>query len=87
MLIPQTPPEVARPLGVPNISHLQAHGILKDFGRLQGGPPSSYKWGYNSSYPFIRPFIGAITLFITSRGPPCRGIEDAKNFELKGAAS
>ena len=39
---------------------------------LQGGPPSSYKWGYNSSYPFIRPFIGAITLFITSRGPPCR---------------
>ena len=37
---------------------------------VQGGPPSSYKWGYNSSYPFIRPFIGAITLFITSRGPP-----------------
>ena len=27
---------------------------------------------YNASYSFIRPFIGAITQFITSRGPPCR---------------
>ena len=48
---------------------------------LQGGPPSSYKWGYNSiykgynsSYPFIRPFIGVITLFITCRGPPCKTV-------------
>ena len=44
----------------------------------QGGPPTSYNWGYNStykgynhSYLFIRPFIGVITPFITSRGPPC----------------
>ena len=37
------------------------------------GPGSSYKWseitpisrGYNSSYPFIRPFRGVITAFIT----------------------
>ena len=41
-------------------------------------PPTSYTWGYNStfrgynpSYPSIRPFIGVITPFITSRGPPC----------------
>ena len=40
--------------------------------------PTSYKWGYNSykegchpRYPVIRPFIGVITLLITSRGPPC----------------
>lgn len=26
----------------------------------------------NPSYPFIRPFIGNITSFISSRGPPCR---------------
>ena len=38
---------------------------------VQGGPPASYKWSYNPSYPVIRPFIGAITPFITSRGPPC----------------
>ena len=45
---------------------------------LQGGPPTSYKSsynstyrGYNPSYPFIRPFIGVITPFITNRGPPC----------------
>ena len=45
---------------------------------IQGGPPASYKWGYNfhkwgynPSYPVIRPFIGVITPFITSRGPPC----------------
>ena len=49
------------------------------FGCLQGGPPTSYKYGYkstyrgyNPSYPIIRPFIGVITPFITSRGPPCR---------------
>ena len=57
----------------------------EDFSRLdqspmQGGPPSSYKWGYNSSYPFIRPFIGAITLFITSRGPPCGMILKKQDF-------
>ena len=39
---------------------------------LQGGPPTSYKWSYNPSYPFIRPFIGLITPLITGRGPPCR---------------
>ena len=46
---------------------------------IQGGPPTSYKYGYNStyrdynpSYPITRPFIGFITPFITSRGPPCR---------------
>ena len=46
--------------------------------RVQGGPLPSYKWsyksiyrGYNPSYPFIRPFIGVITLLITSKGPPC----------------
>ena len=40
--------------------------------------PISYKWGYNyhkkgynSSYPFIRPFIEVITPFITDTGPPC----------------
>ncbi len=38
---------------------------------LQGGPPTSYKWSYNPSYPFIRPFIGLITPLITGRGPPC----------------
>ena len=45
---------------------------------MQGGPPTSYKYGYkstyrgyNPSYPIIRPFIGVITPFITSRGPPC----------------
>ena len=45
---------------------------------VQGGPLPSYKWsyksiyrGYNPSYPFIRPFIGVITPFITGRGPPC----------------
>ena len=47
---------------------------------MQGGPPTSYKYGYNStyrgynpSYPFIRPFIGVIIPFITGRGPPCGG--------------
>ena len=46
---------------------------------IQGGPPTSYKYGYNStyrgynpSYPIIRPFTRVITPFITSRGPPCR---------------
>ena len=34
--------------------------------------PASYKWSYNPGYPVIRPFIGVITPFITSRGPPCR---------------
>ena len=29
------------------------------------GPEPSYKWGYSPSYPFIRPFIGVITPFIT----------------------
>ena len=38
---------------------------------IQGGPPTSYKWNYNPSYPFIRPFIGLITPLITGRGPPC----------------
>ena len=38
---------------------------------LQGGPPTSYKWSYNPSYPFIRPFIGLITPLIIGRGPPC----------------
>ena len=45
---------------------------------LQGGPPTSYKYGYkstyrgyNPSYPIIRPFIRVISPFITSRGPPC----------------
>ena len=45
---------------------------------MQGGPPTSYKYGYNSiyrgynpSYPIIRPFIRVITPFITGRGPPC----------------
>ena len=33
---------------------------------------SSYKYGYNFIYPFIRPFIGLITPFITGSGPPCR---------------
>ncbi len=48
------------------------------FHPLQGGPPTSYKYGYNStyrgynpSYPIIRRFIRVITPFITSRGPPC----------------
>ena len=27
--------------------------------------------GYNLSYPFIRPFTGVTTPFITGRGPPC----------------
>ena len=38
---------------------------------------TSYKHGYNSTYTgnnprytFIKPFIGIITQFITSRGPP-----------------
>ena len=44
------------------------------------GPGSSYKWsynsykkGYNSSYQFMRPFIGVITNFIYNwfLGPPC----------------
>ena len=47
---------------------------------VQGGPLLySYKWsynpykyGYNLSYPFLRPVIGVITPFTTSRGPPCR---------------
>ena len=46
------------------------------------GPPTSYKYGYNStyrgynpSYPIIRPFIGFITPFITSRGPPPRMLD------------
>ena len=45
---------------------------------VQGGPPTSYKYGYkstyrgyNPSYPIIRPFIRVRTPFITSRGPPC----------------
>ena len=45
---------------------------------IQGGPLSIinggynfHKWGYNSSYPCIRPFIEVITPFITGRGPPC----------------
>ena len=38
----------------------------------QGGPPTSYKYGYKSTYRGYRPFIGAITPFITSRGPPCK---------------
>ena len=33
---------------------------------------NSYKYGYNFIYPFIRPFIGLITPFITGSGPPCR---------------
>ena len=34
--------------------------------------PTSYKWGCNPSYPFIRPFIVVITPLISFRGPPCR---------------
>ena len=52
--------------------------VIKILLQLQGGPPTSYKYGYkstyrgyNPSYPIIRPFIGVITPFITSRGPPC----------------
>ena len=33
--------------------------------------PTSYKLGYNPSYPVIRPFIRVISLLITGRGPPC----------------
>ena len=33
------------------------------------GPPTSYKQGYNPSYPFRRPLIGIITSFTTSKGP------------------
>ena len=42
---------------------------------MQGGPPTSYKYGYkstyrgyNPSYPIIRPFIGVRTPFITIVG-------------------
>ena len=40
-------------------------------------------WGYYSTYrgeiapvnlPFIRPFIGVMTPFITGGSPPCRGL-------------
>ncbi len=31
---------------------------------------SVFFWDYNPSYPFIGPFIGALTPFITRRGPP-----------------
>ena len=48
------------------------------FSPLQGGPPTSFNWVYNSynlgyknSEPFIRPFIGVITPFVSGRGPPC----------------
>ena len=59
--------------------------------KLQGGPPTSYKYGYkstyrgyNPSYPIIRPFIGVITPFITSRGPPCNiaGWNDIPEFSI-----
>ena len=33
---------------------------------------NSYKEGYNPSCLFIQPFMGVITPFISSRGPPCR---------------
>ena len=38
--------------------------------------PTSYKrsYNYNPSYPDIRPFIGVMTLLITSRGPPCTAV-------------
>ena len=56
-------------------------GYGKYLPSLQGGPPTSYKYGYkstyrgyNPSYPIIRPFIGVITPFITSRGPPCTNL-------------
>ena len=45
---------------------------------MSGAPTSDrwaynfYKWDYNLSYPFKRPFIGVIIPFMTSRGPPCR---------------
>ena len=42
------------------------------------GPKTSLKWschpcnyGFNPSYPFIMPFIGVSTPFITGGGPPC----------------
>ena len=42
------------------------------------GPKTSLKWSckpcnyvFNPSYPFIMPFIGVSTPFITARGPPC----------------
>ena len=50
---------------------------------IQGGPPTivinGVKWGPPISRVitpgkpiYSRPFIGALTPFITSRGPPCR---------------
>ncbi len=57
--------------------HTWKHLKLPNF--VEGGPPTSYKYGYkstyrgyNPSYPIRRPFIRVITPFITSRGPPCR---------------
>jgi len=45
---------------------------------VQGGPLlvingviTPNKSGYNPSYPVTMPFIGVVTLLITSRGPPC----------------
>ena len=44
---------------------------------LQGGPLpvitgyNTYKWGYNPTYLFIRPFTGVRTPFIAGKGPPC----------------
>ncbi len=50
-------------------SQLQMRYILQGE-PLQGGPPTSYKYGYkstyrgyNPSYPIIRPFIRVITPF------------------------
>ena len=56
-----------------SVSRFWDHTIFGE-SLLQGGPPTgcnSIYRGYNLSYPFIRPFIGTITQFITNRGPPC----------------
>ena len=46
-------------------------GILK----VQGGPPTSYKWTYNKwATGVITPISGVMTPFITSRGPPCSSL-------------
>ena len=49
------------------------------WGNVQGGPGTSYKWGYNPyKWPYkcatevITLLVGVITPFVTSRGPPCR---------------
>ena len=63
--------------GLRRQQHVTPEGGMR-IAAIQGGPPTSYKYGYNSSYrgynpsyPFIRPLIGVTTPFITSRGPSC----------------